>query len=110
MCGDRGPLPVIWFRAAVNQCGNHSRSDVGLRGNAGRVNLTLSLRDKVEQADPDCAAVPRRMIERVWMNGRLETIDNSFDRDQLAAHVAELESQVTNFSRGVQRQSCGLLD
>ena len=39
-----------------------------------------------------------------------QAVVKPFYRDQLTAHIAELERQISNLSREIERQSGGLLD
>ena len=54
--------------------------------------------------------MPPRFIEETWVNWLPKAIAQPFYRDQLTAHVAELERQFTNLGREIERQSGGLLD
>ena len=54
--------------------------------------------------------MPPRFIEETWVNWLPKAIAQPFYRDQLTAHVAELECQITNLSREIELQSGDLLD
>ena len=54
--------------------------------------------------------MPPRFIEETWVNWLPKAVAKPFYRDQLTAHVAELERQITNLSREIELQSGGLLD
>ena len=69
-----------------------------------------TLRDEALEADPSCSGMPPRFIEETWVNWLPKAIAQPFYRDQLTAHVAELECQITNLSREIELQSGDLLD
>ena len=54
--------------------------------------------------------MPASFVEETWVNWLPKVVAKLFYRDQLTAHVAELERQITNLSREIERQSGGLLD
>ena len=54
--------------------------------------------------------MPASFVEETWVNWLPKAIAQPFNRDQLTAHVAELERQITSLSREIERQSGGLLD
>ena len=54
--------------------------------------------------------MPPCWIDVSWINGLMNPVDKSFDRDQLTAHIAELVRPITNFSRHMELKSCSLLD
>ena len=70
----------------------------------------LALRDKALEADPSFSGMPASFVEETWVNWLPKAVAKPFYRDQLTAHVAELESQISNLSREIERQSGGLLD
>ena len=51
-----------------------------------------------------------RFVEETWFNWLPKAVAKPFYRDQLTAHIAELECQISNLSREIERQSGGLLD
>ena len=53
--------------------------------------------------------MPPRFIEETWVNWLPKAVAQPFYRDQLTAHVAELELQISNLNREIERQSGGLL-
>ena len=53
---------------------------------------------------------PPSFVEETWVNWLPKAVAQPFYRDQLTAHVAELERQISNLSREIGRQSGGLLD
>ena len=70
----------------------------------------LTLRDKALEADPSFSGMPPRFIKKTWVNWLPKAVAQPFYRDQLSAHVAELERQISNLSREIEHQSGGLLD
>ena len=54
--------------------------------------------------------MPASFVEETWVNWLPKGIAQHFYRDQLTAHVAELERQISNLSREIELQSGGLLD
>ena len=56
------------------------------------------------------SAMPARFIEETWVNWLPKAVAQPFYRDQLTAHIADLERQISNLSREIERQSGGLLD
>ena len=70
----------------------------------------LSLRDKVLEADPSFSGMPQRFVEETWLYWLPKAVAKPFYRDELIAHVAELERQIANLSREIELQSGGLLD
>ena len=54
--------------------------------------------------------MPPRFVEETWVNGLPKAVAKPFYRDQLYAHVAELQIQISNLSREIELQSGGLLD
>ena len=54
--------------------------------------------------------MPPSFIEETWDDWLPKAVAQAFYRDQLTAHVAELERQITNLSRKIELQSGGLLD
>ena len=54
--------------------------------------------------------MPPRFVEETWVNWLPKAVAKPFYRDQLTAHVAELERQITNLSQDIELQSGGLLD
>ena len=50
----------------------------------------------------------RDVIENTKVNWLYKAVANSFYRDQLTAHVAELEHPITNLGREIERQFGGL--
>ena len=54
--------------------------------------------------------MPPRFIEKTKVNWLPKAVAQPFYRDQLTAHVAEVEHQISNLSREIERQSGGLLD
>ena len=70
----------------------------------------LTLRDEALEADPGFSGMQPRFVEEAWVNWLPKAVAKPFYRDQLTAHVAELERQITNLSREIELQSGGLLD
>ena len=70
----------------------------------------LTLRDEALEADPSFSGMPASFVEETWVNWLPKAVAQPFYRDQLTAHVAELEGQISNLSREIERQSGGLLD
>ena len=62
------------------------------------------------EADPRYSGMPASFVEETWVNWFPKPVANPFYRDQLTAHVTELERQVSNLSQEIERQSGGLLD
>ena len=62
------------------------------------------------QADPSFCGMPPRFVEETWINWFPKAVAKPFYRDQLTAHVAELERQIANLSWEIELQSGGLLD
>ena len=62
------------------------------------------------EADPSFSGLPTRFIEETWVNWLPKAVVQPFCRDQLTAHVAELERQITNLIREIELQSGGLID
>ena len=54
--------------------------------------------------------MPPSFVEETWVNWFPKAFAQPFYRDQLTAHVAELERRITNLSREIELQSGGLLD
>ena len=54
--------------------------------------------------------MPASFIEETWVNWLPKAVAKPFYRDQLTAHIAELERQISTLSREIERQSGGLLD
>ena len=70
----------------------------------------LAMRDKALEADPGFSGMPPSLVEETWVNWLPKAVAQPFCRDQLTAHIAELERQISNLSREIERQSGGLLD
>ena len=70
----------------------------------------LTLRDKALEADPSFSGMPASFVEETWVNWLPKAVAQPFYRNQLTAHVAELERQITNLSQEIERQTGGLLD
>ncbi len=70
----------------------------------------LTHRDHSLEADPGFSGMPPSFVEETWVNWLPKAVVQPFYRDQLTAHVAELERQITNLSREIELQSGGLLD
>ena len=49
-----------------------------------------------------------RFVEETWFNWLPKAVAKPFYRDQLTAHVAELEHPITNLGREIERQFGGL--
>ena len=61
----------------------------------------LTHRDHALEADPSFSGMPPRFIEETWVNWLPKAIAQPFYRDQLTAHVAELDRQITNLGREI---------
>ena len=70
----------------------------------------LTHRDHALEADPGSSGMPASFVEETWVNWLPKAVAQPFYRDQLTAHVAELERQISNLSREIERQAGGLLD
>ena len=70
----------------------------------------LPHRNHALEADPSFSGMPASFVEETWVNWLTKSVAQPFYRDQLTAHVAELERQITNLSRKIELQSGGLLD
>ena len=70
----------------------------------------LAHRDHALKADPSSSGMPASFVEETWVNWLPKAVAQPFYRDQLTAHVAELERQISNLSREIERQSGSLLD
>ena len=66
--------------------------------------------DHALEADPGSSGMPASFVEETWVNWLPKAVVQPFYRDQLTAHIAELERQISNLSREIERQSGGLLD
>ena len=53
--------------------------------------------------------MPPSLVEETWVNLLPKAVAKPFYRDQLTAHIAELERQISNLSREIEPQSGGLL-
>ena len=62
----------------------------------------LDLRDEALEADPSFSGMPPRFIEETWINWLPKAVTKPFYRDQLTAHVTELERQIANLSREIE--------
>ena len=74
------------------------------------LNRQLDLRDEALEADPSFSGMPPRFIEETWINWLPKAVTKPFYRDQLTAHVTQLERQIANLSREIELQSGGLLN
>ena len=72
--------------------------------------MQLTNRDHVLVADPSFSGKPARFIEETSVNWLPNALAQPFYRDQLTAHVVELERQISNLNREIERQSVSLLD
>ena len=54
--------------------------------------------------------MPPSLVEETWVHWLPNAVAKPFYRDQLTAHISELERQISNLSREIERQSGGLLD
>ena len=70
----------------------------------------LANRDHALEADPSFSGMPASFVEETLVNWLHKAVAQPFYRDQLTAHIAELESQISNLSREIEWQSGGLLD
>ena len=70
----------------------------------------LTHRDHALEADPSFSGMPASFVEETWVNWLPKAVAQPFYRDQLTAHVAELERQISNLSREIELKSGGLLD
>ena len=70
----------------------------------------LAHRDHALKADPSFSGMPASFVEETWVNWLPKAVAQPFYRDQLTAHIAELERQISNLSREIERQSGGLFD
>ena len=70
----------------------------------------LTHHDEALEADPSFSGMPASFVEETWVNWLPKAVVQPFYRDQLTAHVAELERQISNLNREIERQSGGLLD
>ena len=61
----------------------------------------LTHRDHALEADPSFSGMPASFVEETWVNWLPKAVAKPFYRDQLTAHVAELERQITNLSREI---------
>ena len=76
----------------------------------GLLDRQLTHRDYALEADPSFSGMPASFVEETWFNWLPKAVAKPFYSDQLTAHVAELERQITNLSREIELQSGGLLD
>ena len=70
----------------------------------------LTHRDHALEADPSFSGMPPSFVEETWVNWLPKAVAQPFYRDQLTAHIAELERQISNLRREIELQSGGLLD
>ena len=70
----------------------------------------LTHRDDALKADPGFSGMPPSFVEETWVNWLPKAVAKPFYRDQLTAHIAEMERQISNLSREIEWQSGGLLD
>ena len=75
-----------------------------------RFGKLLTQRAESLKADPGFSDMPPCWIDVPRINGLMHPFDKSFDRDQLTAHVAELERPITNLSRHIDLKARSLLD
>ena len=54
--------------------------------------------------------MPASFVEETWVSWLPKAVAQPFYRDQLTAHVVELERQISNLNREIERQFGGLLD
>ena len=71
--------------------------------------MKVNLRDKALEADPSFSGMPASFVEETWVTWLPKAVAQPFYRDQLTAHIAELEGQISNLSREIELQSGGLL-
>ena len=50
------------------------------------------------------------VIDQTWISGLMDSLGKLLHRDQLTTHVAELEGQISNISREIERQSSSLFN
>ena len=70
----------------------------------------LAHRNQALEADPSFSGMPPRFVDEIWVKWLPKAVAKPFYRDQLTAHVAELERQIANLSWEIELQSGGLLD
>ena len=54
----------------------------------------LAHRDHALKADPSFTGMPASFVEETWVNWLPKAVAKPFYRDQLTAHIAELERQI----------------
>ena len=59
----------------------------------------LTHRDHSLEADPSFSGTQPSFVEETWVNWLPKAVAQPFYRDQLTAHVAELEREIGNLSR-----------
>ena len=62
----------------------------------------LTLHEEALKADPSFCCMPPRFIEENRVNWFPKAVAQPFYRDQLTAHAAELEHQITNLSQRIE--------
>ena len=70
----------------------------------------LAHRDNALKADSGFSGMPASFVEETWVHWLPKAVAQPFYRDQLTAHVAELELQISKPSRVIERQSGDLLN
>ena len=65
----------------------------------------LAHRNQALEADPSFSGMPPRFVDEIWVKWLPKAVAKPLYRDQLTAHVAELEHQISSLSREIELQS-----